>query len=74
MALGIAITAGLYLRAIMLAFMGEAPKKGYKFSDLGARETLALSPLLALTVIVGVAPSLVLGVVHATTASLGLGG
>ncbi|MDN5698286.1 MAG: NADH-quinone oxidoreductase subunit M, partial [Rubrobacter sp.] len=63
-ALGIAVTAGLYLRAIMLAFMGEAPKKGYKFSDLGARELLSLGPLLALTVLVGVVPSLVLGVVH----------
>ncbi len=73
-ALGIAITAGLYLRAIRLAFMGEAPKEGYKFSDLGARELLSLVPLLALTVLLGIAPALVLGVVHATTASIGLGG
>ena len=69
--LGIAVTAGLYLRAIRLAFMGEAPKEGYKFSDLGARELLSLLPLLALTVLVGIAPALVLGVVHATTAAIG---
>jgi NADH-quinone oxidoreductase subunit M len=72
--LGIAITAGLYLRALWAAFLGEVPKKGYGFSDLSARELLSLGPLLALVVVVGVAPSLVLGVVHATTASLGLGG
>lgn len=72
--LGIAITAGLYLRALYMAFLGEAPKKGYGFSDLGGRELLSLVPLLALTVLVGVAPALVLGVVHATTASIGLGG
>ncbi len=74
MVLGIAITAGLYLRALWMAFLGEAPKGGYGFSDLGARELLSLGPLLALTVLVGVLPSLVLGVVHATTASIGLGG
>lgn len=72
--LGIAVTAGLYLRALWMAFLGEPPKKGYAFPDLGARELLALGPLLALVVLVGVAPSIVLGVVHATTASLGLGG
>ena len=72
--LGIAITAGLYLRALWIAFLGETPKGGYGFADLGARELLSLGPLLALVILVGVVPSLVLGVVHATTASLGLGG
>jgi len=38
--------------------------------DLGAREWLAAFPLLALTVLVGVAPFLVLDVVHATTEAL----
>lgn len=72
--LGIAVTAGLYLRALYTAFLGEPPKGGYGFPDLSARELLSLAPLLALVVLVGVAPSLVLGVVHATTTSLGLGG
>jgi NADH-quinone oxidoreductase subunit M len=68
--LGIAVTAGLYLRAIQVAFLGEPPagKRGMK--DLDERELLAVVPLLALTVVIGVAPFLVLDVIHATTEAL----
>lgn len=68
--LGIAVTAGLYLRAIQVAFLGEPRGERRKLRDLGARETLAVVPLLALTVLIGVVPSLVLGVIHATTEAL----
>jgi NADH-quinone oxidoreductase subunit M len=68
--LGIAVTAGLYLRAIQVAFLGEPRGERWKLRDLEARETLAVVPLLALTVLIGVAPSLALDVIHATTEAL----
>ncbi len=64
---GIAITAGLYLRAIQIAFLGETSEKWQKLGDLGRREWLALAPLLILIVLLGVMPFLVLDVIHATT-------
>jgi NADH-quinone oxidoreductase subunit M len=68
--LGIAVTAGLYLRAIQVAFLGETPDDRLGLKDLGGRELLALVPLVALTVLLGVAPFLVLDVIHATTQAL----
>jgi NADH-quinone oxidoreductase subunit M len=65
--LGIVVTAGLYLRAIQVAFLGEPPEDGSGTKDLELREALAAVPLLALTVLIGVAPFLVLDVIHATT-------
>jgi NADH-quinone oxidoreductase subunit M len=65
--LGIAVIAGLYLRAIQVAFLGEPSEEQRKMEDLGAREILAAAPLLLLTVLLGVAPFLVLDVVHRTT-------
>jgi NADH-quinone oxidoreductase subunit M len=67
---GIAITAGLYLRAIRLALLGKTPERWAGMKDLGAREVLSVVPLLLLTVIVGVAPSLVLDVIHAATGAM----
>jgi NADH-quinone oxidoreductase subunit M len=69
--LGIAVTAGLYLRAIQVAFLGSPDEKWTKLGDLGTREVLTLAPLLLLTVLIGVAPFLVLDVIHATTGALG---
>ncbi len=68
--LGIAITAGLYLRAIQVAFLGEPRGERDGMKDLNARELLALAPLLALTVLVGVIPFVVLDVVHRATEAL----
>jgi NADH-quinone oxidoreductase subunit M len=68
--LGIAVTAGLYLRAIQLVFLGEAPDRWSGMKDLGMREVLAAAPLLLLTVLIGVAPFLLLGVIHAATEAL----
>lgn len=65
--LGIAVTAGLYLRAMQASFLGETSEASAGMKDLGAREWLAAAPLLVLTVVLGVAPFLVLDVVHATT-------
>jgi len=68
--LGIAVTAGLYLRAIQVAFLGEANEKWAGLKDLGVREILAAAPLLVLAVLIGVAPFLALDVIHATTEAL----
>jgi NADH-quinone oxidoreductase subunit M len=68
--LGIAVTAGLYLRAIQVVFLGETPEDRLGMKDLGGRELVAVVPLLALTVLIGVAPFLVLDVIHATTQTL----
>ena len=68
--LGIVITAGLYLRAIGKVFLGEPAGKWLAMSDLNTREVLTLAPLLILIIVVGIAPSLVLDVIHKTTAAL----
>lgn len=65
--LGIVVTAGLYLRAIQGVFLGGPSEEWRGLKDLDTRELLAAAPLLALTVLIGVAPFLVLDVVHATT-------
>ncbi len=68
--LGIAVTAGLYLRAIVRVFLGEPNGDWDGMKDVSRRELLAIAPLLALTVLIGVAPFAVLEVVHATTEAL----
>ena len=68
--LGIAVTAGLYLRAIQRVFLGGARGRWSGMKDLSRREVLAAAPLLLLAVLIGVAPSLVLGVIHAATVAL----
>jgi len=68
--LGIVITAGLYLRAIGKVFLGEPREQWLGMSDLSTREVLTLAPLLILIIAVGIAPALVLDIVHKTTAAL----
>ena len=69
--LGIVITAGLYLKAISAVFLGDENKQWASMSDLNSRELLTLVPLILLIILLGVAPSLVLDVIHQTTVSLG---
>ena len=68
--LGIVITAGLYLRAIGKVFLGEPNEKWLAMSDLNTREVLTLAPLLILIIVVGIAPALVLDMIHKTSAAL----
>jgi NADH-quinone oxidoreductase subunit M len=68
--LGIVVTAGLYLRTIQIAFLGEPKGEWTGMKDLNGREVLAAAPLLALAVLIGVAPLLLLDVIHATTEAL----
>ena len=70
--LGIAITAGLYLRAIQFVFLGKPSERWQTLPDLGRREVLAVAPLAALTVLIGVFPFVLLDVVHRATAAIGL--
>jgi NADH-quinone oxidoreductase subunit M len=67
---GIAITAGLYLRAIQMVFLGEASEGAGKIRDITAREVVSVAPLLLLTVLIGVAPFLLLEMIHAATEAL----
>jgi NADH-quinone oxidoreductase subunit M len=68
--IAIVVTAGLYLRAIAAVFMGEPNEKWADMPDLDRREKLVIVPLLIVTVLIGVAPSLLLNVIHTTMASL----
>ena len=63
---GILVTAGLYLRAIQTTFLGPPSDRWTALADLGLADGLAVVPLLALIVVVGVAPGVLLGLIHAT--------
>jgi len=68
--LGIVITAGLYLKAISQVFLGASNEKWKTMPDLDRRELWTLSPLLFFIILLGVAPSWVLDVIHKTTTAL----
>ncbi|MGI9048391.1 MAG: complex I subunit 4 family protein [Rubrobacteraceae bacterium] len=70
--LGIVVTAGLYLRAIQIAFLGKPSERWREMKDLSGREILSIVPLAALTVLIGVAPFLLLDVIHRATEAIGL--
>jgi NADH-quinone oxidoreductase subunit M len=70
--LGIVITAGLYLRAIQLVFLGKPSERWLEIPDLGKREVLSIVPLAALVILIGVAPFLLLDVIHRATEAIGL--
>jgi NADH-quinone oxidoreductase subunit M len=70
--LGIVITAGLYLRAIQIAFLGKPAERWQKMPDLGKREVLTIAPIAALTVLIGVIPFVLLDMIHRATEALGL--
>jgi NADH-quinone oxidoreductase subunit M len=70
--LGIVITAGLYLRAIQLVFLGKPSERWLKIPDLGKREVLTIAPIAALVVLIGVFPFLLLDMIHRATEAIGL--
>ena len=65
------MTAGLYLRAITRVFWGEANEKWSAMPDLDRGEMWVILPLLALTILIGVAPATLINLIHVTMASLG---
>jgi len=70
--LGIAVTAALFLLALQRAFMGDTPEKLRSLPDLRARELLAVGPLVALFVALGVYPRLALDLIDSTSWLLGV--
>jgi NADH-quinone oxidoreductase subunit M len=68
---GIAVTAGLYLRAIQATFLGSPPERWQTMPDLTAIELWAIVPLLALAIGIGVAPFWLLDVIHRTVERIG---
>jgi NADH-quinone oxidoreductase subunit M len=64
-AIGIAITAGLFLLALQRAFLGETPERWRDLPDLGSREIVALGSLLVFVVVLGVYPRLALDLISA---------
>jgi NADH-quinone oxidoreductase subunit M len=67
---GILVTAGLYLRAIQTTFLGPPSDRWTAIADLGLADGLAVVPLLALIVVVGVAPGFILDLIHATVTAI----
>ena len=65
--IGIVVTAGLYLRAIQAVFLGEVPDRWSRMRDMSRSDLCAVVPLVILTVVIGVAPRLVLDVVRTAT-------
>lgn len=69
--IGIVVTAAFFLRMIKLVLMGEFnPKWEGKLPDVTFREMVTLVPLLALTVLFGVYPSLVLDLINQSVGQL----
>jgi len=67
--IGLVITAALFLRMLQRGFLGALPDRWLRWTDLSRTEVVALVPLLALVVAIGVAPAWVLDVID-TTATL----
>ena len=55
--LGIVITAALFLRMMQRMFLGPLPDRWAGWTDLRPTELLAVVPVLALVVVIGVAPA-----------------
>lgn len=67
---GIVITAALFLRALQRVFAGPAAGRSPGFADLRAHELWSAGPLLALSVLIGVLPLVLLGVIEPSSAAL----
>ena len=65
--LGIVITAALFLLAFQRAFMGETPEALRRLPDLRRREIIAIAPLVAFFVVLGLYPRVALDVINAAS-------
>ena len=69
--LGIVITAAFFLRMLKLVLMGEFnPKWEGKMPEVNARELVTIVPLVILTVVLGIFPSLAIRLMDATVGHL----
>jgi NADH-quinone oxidoreductase subunit M len=64
---GIVITAAVFLLALQRAFMGDTPEPLRRLPDLHRREVVAVAPLVALFVILGLYPRLALDLIDAAS-------
>jgi NADH-quinone oxidoreductase subunit M len=65
--IGIVITAALFLLALQRAFMGDTPEPLRRLPDLSRRELVAVGPLVALFVALGVYPRLALDLINSAS-------
>jgi NADH-quinone oxidoreductase subunit M len=64
---GIVITAALFLLALQRAFMGDTPEPLRGLRDLSRREAIAIGPLVALFVVLGLYPPLALDLIDSAS-------
>ena len=67
---GILVTAALFLRALQQVFTGPMEGRSPGFADLRVRELWSVGPLLALSVLIGVLPRVLLEVIEPASAAL----
>ena len=74
--LGILITAALFLRMLRQMFFGDLPAERKGFADLNRTETVLLTALLALVVLIGIWPTWLLLLIDAPSLipAIGAGG
>ncbi|MDA8244585.1 MAG: NADH-quinone oxidoreductase subunit M [Elusimicrobia bacterium] len=65
-AIGILVTAAFFLRMIEKVFLGPFNEKWAGLKDMTARELIAIVPLAALTIVIGVWPRVCLDVINPT--------
>ncbi|HEV2075009.1 MAG TPA: NADH-quinone oxidoreductase subunit M, partial [Thermoleophilaceae bacterium] len=70
---GILVSAGLFLRTLQRAFLGETPETLRGLPDLGLRELAAVVPIAALVVALGVYPRIVLDAISSASRFIGGG-
>jgi NADH-quinone oxidoreductase subunit M len=68
--LGLLITAAVLLTVIQKVFTGPAPERWASFADLHSSEQLALAPVLALMLVLGLVPQLIVSTVNPTVQNL----
>lgn len=67
---GILVTAALFLLALQRVFTGPTQGQSPGFADLRGQELWAVGPLLALSLLIGVLPQVLLGVIEPASAAL----
>jgi len=68
--LGLLVTAAVILTVIQKVFSGPVPEPYANFADLHAGERLALAPVIALMLILGLVPQLIVDSVNPTVVNL----
>ncbi|MEV5571667.1 NADH-quinone oxidoreductase subunit M [Spirillospora sp. NPDC052269] len=68
--LGVLITAALFLRLLQRVLLGEPGTLTAKVTDVGAAERVAIAPMLALAVVIGVAPRFLLDLIEPVSSAV----